>query len=206
MRSEVEIYTQPEGLPITLPSAKEFLRVTGNSEDQLITDLIGQAANMAELYLKRSLITRTMKLTLDGLPLKNPNQWWNGVKQGAISDLYESANFIDLPYSPIISITSITYYDTSDTSATFDSSNYFLDSAGAKVCLTNSGIWPTSLRPYKSMEILYKAGYGESPENLPFGLQSAIRLLVSFLYQNRDCAEMPEGVLAALNYYRNIRL
>ena len=171
-----------------------------------IAAMIAQAANMAELYLRRSLITRTIKLTLDSLPLANNRQeWWSGSREGSISELYKVADSIRLPYPPIIAISSFTYYTTDDSSNTLASSNYFLDESG-RLCLTNGGSWPQNLRDKKAIEIVYTAGYGDTPDQLPQGLQGAIRLLVSKIYQDRDCAELPDNVIYALDPYKMIDL
>jgi len=205
MRYSIDIVTQPKGQPISLANAKAYLRVTNNLEDELIDSLIGQAANHVELYLRRSLITRDIKLTLDSLPMKNSsNQWWDGVQQGAIGQLSQVADTIILPYPPIVSVTSITSYSSADASSVLDTSNYFLDASGSRICLKQGGLWPVDLRSKKAMEIIYKAGYGSVPSDIPQGIQGAVRAMVSFLYQNRDCLEIPESIENMLKPYRII--
>ncbi len=203
MRYSIDITVQPKGQPISLANAKAYLRVTNNLEDELIDSLIGQAANYVELYLRRSLITRTLKLTLDSLPLKSTSsQWWDGVQQGAIGQLSEAASSIILPYPPIATVTSITCYSSADVSSVLDTSNYYLDTSGARICLKQGGLWPVDLRAKQAMEIIYTAGYGAVPSDIPQGIQGAVRAMVSHLYQNRDCLEMPESIENMLKPYR----
>lgn len=201
MRYSITTTTQPEGLPLTLPSMKNFLRITGNTEDELITDFIAQATDMAQLYLRRSLITRSLTLTLDGVP-RNNSPWWDGVREMAISELTSYSNAIILPYPPAIAITSVTSYSTSDTSAVLASSNYFLDTAGGRLCLASGGQWPTDVRDQKAIEILYTAGYGTAPEHIPQGILAGLRMLTAHLYNNRDCAEIPDNAKSAFDAYR----
>ncbi len=203
MRGTVTTVTASEGLPITLTAAKNHLRITNNLEDAYITELVRQATDMVETYLRRSLITKSLKLTLDRPPFSaNSRDWWDGMREGSMNDLYCHSEYIELPFPPLISITTFAYYTSSDTSATLSSDNYFADSAGGRVCLKQGGQWPSDLRSRKSIEITYQAGYGTAPSDIPPTIQAGIRAVVANLYTSRDCPEMPDSAKSLLNPYR----
>jgi len=205
MRYSTTVVTASEGLPITIDGAKNYLRITNDLEDNLIVDLIRQATDMVETYLRKSLITKSLKLTLDRIPFsKSSDEWFDGVQERAITDIYQEADYINLPLSPIISITSFTYYDTTDTSATLASTNYFLDSAGSRLCLKQTGSWPSDLRNRNAIEIIYKAGFGVAPKDIPPGIQAGVRSMVSALYNNRDCPDIPDSIKVMLKPYRTL--
>lgn len=73
--------------PVSLETAKEWLRVTTEDDDDVITDLITVARKRIEAYTLRSLVTKS--ITLTG---------------------YVDHNFM-LPYAPISQISSVKYLD-----------------------------------------------------------------------------------------------
>jgi uncharacterized phiE125 gp8 family phage protein len=73
--------------PISLETAKEWLRVTTEDDDDVITDLITVARKRIEAYTLRSLVTKS--ITLTG---------------------YVDHNFM-LPYAPISQISAVKYLD-----------------------------------------------------------------------------------------------
>ena len=77
-------------------------------------------------------------------------------------DEFPPNDYIEIPLPPLQSITSIKYYDTTDTEATMAASDYIVDTTGfvGRVVLADGKSWPsTSLRPAKGICIEFVCGY-----------------------------------------------
>lgn len=195
----LELVTAPTTKAVSTADAKAWLRVTSSDEDAQIDALVDAAAGAVEQYLGRRLLTQTWRLTLDRCPAMNKRQdpWWDGVREGALSDMFGNPNFIELGLAPVSAVTSFTYYDLSDTAQTFSSSAYFLDSssAPARIVLKQGQIWPTSIRQTKAIEILFTVGYG-GRDSVPAPILVAIKQTLAALYENRgECGG--EGMIPA---------
>lgn len=161
--------------PISLSRVKEFLRIEHNDEDTTLNGLIQTATNICERYLSRSLITQTWTMFVDTYPAR--------------------LDWIPLSYGPIQSITSIKSYTEADTIITNDTSTYFLANAeqNGKAVLSYGEVWDSSvLRPANGVEIIYDAGYGDDPEDIPFEIRQGILSLIAYFYEHRE--EMGSGV------------
>src|ERR1041385_152928 len=133
-RTSLTIVAPPTVEPITLDEVKNWLKQDGGDDDALITDLISAAREHAEKYLRRALITQTWKLTLDLEQCGYANDLPGGLYALPISAIYGGLpDRIDLPYPPLVSVTSVTTYDINNTGTVFDSSNYLVDTAGARI-------------------------------------------------------------------------
>ena len=97
------IKTHPATEPITLTEAKAHLRVDDSYDDTYINTLITTARLYCERFLNQSLITQTWQLFLDSFP---------------------SNGLILLKHGPVISLTSIKYYDSDNTEQTLSSDDY----------------------------------------------------------------------------------
>jgi len=192
--------------PVTLTDMKLYLRVTGSSEDSLITSLIVASRDYCEKYLSRTLITKEWSMWLDRYPTKDDNDWWDGVKEGAYVDSYATCIF--LPKNPVQSVDVINYYDYDDVLHVWSTTNYSVDiySEKARVCLRIGGVPPTSLRLTNGIEIQFTSGYGNASTDVPNGIINAIKMVVAYMYQNRGCdctqAMSDSGANSILSMYR----
>jgi len=166
----VNLITPPATEPITLADAKMHLRVDSDLtiEDQYITDLIIVARGMVEAFTGRALITQTWEMCLDGFPDKD---------------------FINLPFGKLQSVTSITVKNSVGEETILTATTQYLvntNSEPGRVVLPYSGSWP-SLTPYpvNPIKILFVCGY-LTAEAIPGILKSAIKLILSDLYENRE--------------------
>lgn len=115
--------------PVTLAEAKDHLNVTNigspattSPDDTLITALIQAAREHAEIYTNRSFVSQTWKLLMDDFPS------WE----------------LRLSKPPLISVTSIKYYDTDNVQQTLvANTDYTVDifSEPGWVVPSSSG-WP----------------------------------------------------------------
>lgn len=168
--------------PVTLTEMKAHVRVDGTAEDTYLTDLISAAAVAVEDMQAKVFRQATMTMTMD--------MWPRG-------------GLIRLPRYPVQSITSVTYLEEGESSATtFASTNYLLDanSLPPRVVLKKNKLFPSdSIEAGPSITVTFVAGYadGEVPENA----KHAIKLLAGHWYANREAVvtgtiatQMPESL------------
>lgn len=207
MRRSVTVVTPASADPVTLSEANAWLRLDDGADDVTVSMLISAATASVEEYLRRSLLTRTLRLTLDAEPSRFGSDFQPGTYDLPVGALYgDLPRAIDLPKGPVRAISSVTTYDTEDAASTFGSSNYSLDSAGSRLVLAYGSLWPTGLRPRAAVEINYTAGYGEAASSVPQPIRTAILIHLATLYEQRgqcdDAMSMPPGAKQLLNQYR----
>lgn len=189
------IVTAPASEPVSLADAKVHLRIPSavTADDAYITALITVARQWVENYTNRALITQTVDWTMDDWP-----------------DLP-----VKVPMSPLQSITSIKYYDTSDTEATWSSDNYAVDIASTpgRIDLAYGCSLPsTTLRDMNGVVIRFVAGFGTAAANVPPNIIHAIKLMLTHYYEYREpvlstfrgeaLSEVPLSVYSLLANYR----
>lgn len=192
------ITQEPAIEPITLAEAKAYLRVTGNAEDALITGLIAAARATCEKHTNRAFITQTWELVLDQFPCGpkgGPGDWWDGVREVAISTVYGEKRFIDLPVCPLISLESLTTYDVDDAAAVFDISNLVVsrDRTPGRIALKTGAVWPIATRGADAIKIVWKAGYGDTADTVPAPIRQAMKLLISHFFEFRQPVELAKA-------------
>lgn len=203
LRSALTLTSAPAAEPVSLAEVKAQARIDSSDEDALLEGYLTAARQMVEEHLRRSLITQTWKLTLDPLSCG----WADNLPAGTY-DLPVSAlsgglpRRIDLPKGPVQSVTSVTTYNSSGTSAVFSSSNYYLDSAGARLVLYDTASWPSDLRPAAACEIVYVAGYGSDGSAVPQPVRTAITQSAQRMYDERLTCDMPPTCERLLRPYR----
>lgn len=152
-----------------IESAKAHLRLTDNAEQTLVEGLIEAATHLVEQQIERALITQTWTLTLDEFPL--------------------SSAPIELPRPPLLSMTSISYYDENGDSQTLDSSLYQADllSQPGRLVPAVDEDWPdTESGRLNAVSIVYTAGYGATGASVPRPLRLAILQLVGHWFEHRE--------------------
>lgn len=192
----LKIDTAPSEDPVTLDEAKLFLRIDGTDEDALITSLITAATRKVENYLDRFLITQTWDVWLDFIPLEKRdarnfggNDWWDGVLEGPISWLRKEPDLIQLPRGPVQSVSSFTVYDKSDSSSAFTDFNLDNITDAARVYLKENSQWPTDLRSRNAIQIKTVYGYGDNGSDVPADIITAIKIILSEIYNDRGCGD-----------------
>lgn len=199
-----KVTTQPAVEPVTVSEAKLFMRVDSSADDTLIGDLITCARQLAEEYTRRKFINTGITLTMDSLPHYSSGQWWDGVREGSMSALYGTDTIIRLPFPPTVSVTSLTTYGLDNSASVFSSSNYRVDTTGARIYLNDNAQWPVNLRNYNAVEVVYIAGYGATAADVPASIRQAIKSTVAAMYEDRTCMDMPAVAMQALQMYRVI--
>lgn len=190
------VTTEPLVEPVTVTEAKRHCRVDGNDEDSDFDIFIAAARRQVEKWEWRSHLTQTLTLTLPRFP---------------------ACQTIRLPRPPLQSVTSITYLDVDGDSQTVDSSDYIVDTANEPgIVVPAYGVsWPSTRSNHPAaVTIVYVAGYGDDPEDVPAETRQAIKLTIGHLYKNREAVVetemglevLPIGVDAFLNPCHDARV
>jgi len=188
-----QITVEPATEPITTAEAKAHLRVDFSDEDTYIDTLIVSARKYCEAYCNRVFITQTWR--------QNENEW---------------SNPIQLKVNPVLSVTSLKYIDTTESQQTItDTSANMqkdLNSDVAKIYEGLTNTFPSIGDSINPIEIITVCGYGAASD-VPDDIKHAIKLMVSFFYENRDVVnvplnsaasdvKVPTAVFSLLNRYR----
>lgn len=148
---------------IYLKTAKKHLVVSHDMDDTLISSYIDMAVEAVEKYTSSI------------------------VKQREIVAYFDSFDEIKLK-NPLISVTSIEYYNDQGVLTTLASSVYHVKT-GEPVLhnglyLAYDQVWPCYRKQKDTIKITYTAGYTLS--TLPKTLEAAILLALANLYENRE--------------------
>lgn len=159
--------TAPASLPVTLEEAKAQFRTDHDDEDALIMRKIGAVTDHLDGYegiLNRCLISQQWELLLDAFP----------------------PGSIELPLKPIISIDAITYTDSAGDDQIIAADSYEADTTSSSAWVVPIVPWPPTLTAINVVRILFTAGYGPNPEDVPGDIRDAILAHVGHLYEHRE--------------------
>jgi uncharacterized phiE125 gp8 family phage protein len=140
----------------------------------MITRLAVAVRRYFERETNRSLVTRTIRLDLDGFPDRG--------RPGA-----RHHRQIRLPFGPVSAVTSVVYRDQDGTEHTVDPTAYTTDLTPDVATLTPKWgqPWPWVLPQPGAVSVTYTAGYGE-PEEVPEDAIGGMLLLLGHWYANRE--------------------
>lgn len=159
--------SDPAKTPISIDELSRHLRLLNTDGDtkQELEAMIKAATFYIERQNSIALITQTWQYLLDGFKTRE----------------------IVLPVWPVLSITSIQYYDTDNAQQTFSSANYRLgkriDDMGI-VQLNTDASWPSVYDRTGAVTITFVAGYGASPSSVPDHIRQALKILAGHFWQN----------------------
>jgi uncharacterized phiE125 gp8 family phage protein len=188
MHQSLQIVTASTCEPISRDEAKLWLRLDeAQSEDEgLIDTLVTACRRKVEARTERFFFQTVCALHLDEFP-------------------EDSTGVIRLPASPLVSVASITSYNSTDAATVMSSSDYTVDTVSepGRVSLRSAGSWPSSLRTIDAGVVQFTAGYststGDGSTGLPAAcapMVSAVKLLLAHLYENRQQVLAPGGAAA----------
>lgn len=172
--------------PITVADAKRHCRIDVDDDNASVNDWIKASRAQVEYDTSLKLYTQTWDLTLDAFP-----SWRQP---------------ISLPFGPLQSVTSIKYYDSTNTLQTWASSNYTTDTSSAtpRIGLTDTGDWPSDLRIFQPGLVRVVVGWA-SVTSIPENLRHAVRLIIGQLMKSREpvvdsrfAIEVPLGYAALI--------
>ncbi len=158
---------------LTLDEIKDHVYEKSSDYDSMLTVLSQVAREYAEARTWKQIIPATYTLYLDVFP--------DGI--------------IELPKPPVISVTSVKYYDTDDSIQTVTTANYQNDLKSEPARLRPIESWPATHQRLNAVEIEFKAGFNQSDNsyNLPGKIKQAMLLLIKHWFDNRETVLVSEG-------------
>lgn len=111
----------------------------------------------------------------------------------AVWDAWPSSGMFYLPNPPLVSVTSITYYDTDGVSQTLATTYYITDIIGEPGRILLDEVPPTADARPGAIKVTYVAGYATAPA-IPAITRHAIRQLAQLWYEQREPVVVGAGV------------
>jgi uncharacterized phiE125 gp8 family phage protein len=193
---ELSVSSAPVNPVVTTADMKTFMEITYADDDTLIGGFVTVATKLIEEYLNRALITQTL-----------------------IAYYKSYAGIVDLPHSPIQSVTTVTQVSSDNTSTNLTANqdyyvkgvdDKYLEFAG-NTYLPNGHSVRDILTDF-DLKVTYVAGYGDDSTDIPEPIVDAVKRLVLRLYDYRDSNTsmgidlLPMDVKILLEPYKNIKL
>ena len=182
--SGLTIVTPPTIEPLTSSETINYLRLDSGVDNMLIESLITTSRNWVENYTNRTMINTTYKLSLDSL-----SEFDVPIREGFYTAPYKATylDYIELPRSPVSSVTHVKYFNDDNTESTWATSNYYVDTARvpSRIVLRDGGTFPTDLRNANGIEVTYVAGYGANRSDIPEAIKTAMLQYIINLYEHR---------------------
>lgn len=201
-RHTVLIITPNATFGVTTADMEAFLTLAPGQDTDLLQAFIEASYDAIRQYLRRSIVTETLELRMDGFPGYDDKReigLGSGVHTVSIPWISNGdARAVDLPFGPVQSVTSITTYGRDNAGAVFDSANYQVDRS--RVYLNENATWPTDLRNRDAVAIRYVSGESTPPK----AIIQAIKQHVAAMYECREGCEMPAACKAILAPYRRL--
>jgi len=173
--------TNPAVEPVSVEELKMHLRVTHAEDDAYIREAATAAREWCERYTGQQFIAATYTLKMDEFP----------------------CGPIYLPRPPLSSVTSVSYVDSDGDSQTLATSKYDVDDSDGErvgsIAEAYNEYWPSTRDEVNSVTVVYVAGYGTGPSDVPSGIRHAIKLIVTDMYYNRCGCDVSAEKTAAAN-------
>jgi uncharacterized phiE125 gp8 family phage protein len=190
--STVVVVTPPQFEPVSLAEAKLHLRVSYDTENNLIAGLISAARDYVGSRTHRAIAQQSLRYVMDFFP---------GQMERYRSDFFPiERQAVLLPRPPVATVTSVKYVNPAGVLTTLASSAYELDlnSEPGRIVPTFGTFWPVPRITPGAVLVDYTAGYAD-PTLIPAGIKTAMLLLISHWFNNREAVAV--GVIATTLEY-----
>ncbi|PIY28397.1 MAG: hypothetical protein COZ09_10125 [Comamonadaceae bacterium CG_4_10_14_3_um_filter_60_42] len=174
--------------PVTAAELRTHLVETVEGlSDTAAEALISAAREEIEEVTGIAMITQEWRLALDAWP-GNPEPWWSGTRQGAISELRGAPATLAIPVYPLQGIDAVTVFNEAGASSAvtvatvFDVDTY---QRPGRLSLKAGQTWPIALRDTNAIQIEYTAGFGDAASDVPAPLKRAVLQMAAYLYEHR---------------------
>lgn len=181
----LDLVTGPTAEPITPEEAKAHCKVDHDVEDDQFERWIEAARDYVETFTRRQLMPATWSAILPC--------FWTGA-------------YFQVPRAPLVSVSSITYYDTSNASQTWATAKYNVVAPSGPKCrpgmltLAYGQVFPSTYDRPDAVTITWSAGYADAA-SVPGSIKQAMLMLVAEMNLRRSevtiGASLAPNVLAA---------
>lgn len=209
------IKTEPEKEPIDVQAIKDYARIDGTAEDEMLLGFIKSVRQATEGFLGRSLISQTIVASFDWWPSSHAST--RGASRGSSlggsqdrSDWPDPIGFpslhangpVILPRPPLITVVEVRTLDEDDVETTYSSDNYYVraNSEFKSELIIKKGIAPpvNVNRAFGGYEIEYTAGYGAASSDVPSTIKEGMKMWIALIYEQRVPIERPPAHIANL--------
>ncbi len=167
----LRLITPPAVEPVSVETAKLFLRVDGTEEDALVMSLAKGARETGEELARRAFLTQTLEMVLDDWPPKF---------------------VMALMRPPLQSVISVKYYDENNVEAIW--TDYTVDTRSEPGRVHFNSTPGTTLLESGGIVVRYVAGYGNTEADVPQRIKDAILALTAYRYENRESYVAPREI------------
>lgn len=176
-----KVTTQPAFEPITLEHLKQHARIDSTDEDEILTSYISAARAFVERRIEMAVCEQTITAKLDGFPYSDGR--------------------IDLPYSNLIAVDSVSYLDadgapqTPHPTGSPQADYYGVDTytTPGALFLKSGQTWPSDvLQEPNVVTIVYRAGWADRA-SIPEQIRQAVTLLAAHWERNRETVNFGEA-------------
>jgi len=152
----------PDTEPVTAARVKDWLKITGSDQDDMVDEIIQSAREYVEYILQRQLMQATYELYFDEFP-----------------------DEILLPRAPVQSITSVNYIATDGSDYTeFTNKSTDLISEPARIQPAYNYSWPSTKAVMNAVKVEFVAGYADA-DSVPERFKNAMKLYITHMFYNR---------------------
>ncbi|MBC2884736.1 phage head-tail connector protein [Ochrobactrum sp. CM-21-5] len=156
------LVTPPALEPVTIADVRAFLRISTETEDEILQRLIATARELIEAETGLSLIEQTWRLRVDRWP--------------------RSGRLAIFKY-PVKAVTAVVAYKPDGTAISFSPEEFVLHH-GKRPQRLYMAQYPDA-SSFEGIEVDFIAGFGETGVDVPDALKQAILTLVAHLYEKR---------------------
>ena len=200
-------YTLKQGqttYPVSEAELADLLRLDDYT-DPILRILLQTATSAASSFTGRAFLNQEFVIQWDGYP-------GYGTETGGIDMLRRvPAEWVELPYAaPLVSVDSVSFVDIDNDETIIPLNELVVDTIHEPGRFKFRRGLPV-LRNDTRFIVEYTAGYGENPEDVPFGIRHAILQAAGYMYEHRgECeagsAITKSGAAATLMPFRMMRL
>lgn len=180
MRYSLAVTVEPAAEPLTLTEVKEALRIDGTDEDTLLTRLIKTARRLVEAQTGITIVSTTYRLRIEGF------RGYSGA--------------IELPRTPVTSVSSVIYTDSVGDSTTLDAADYTVSLGDvmkpARIVPAYLGYWPQTRGHIDDVAVTFVAG-SASAAAAPPELRDMVWMLVDYMHR-RPTSREDSGLTEAM--------
>ena len=188
------LLTPPTAEPVSLSDARARFRVSDASQDDAINHWIQTARARVERDTGRALLAQTW--------LERRDVWWGEGRLSAFGTRFR------LLKPPLIALEAVTIYGADDTPSEIDPAAFFVDTLSdpGRLVLRPGQSWPQPARVAAGIEIRFRCGYGDQPDDVPAPLREAVLQLTVHLAETGGASVPPPGYAALIAPFRRVQL